>query len=305
MFRLSKMRKHVTPSTLIALVALVFAATGGAFAATGGGTSHPILTASIAKKSKKKSTGGARGPAGPKGATGATGPAGPAGATGPAGPAGAAGAKGENGAAGSLGPEGKGTPGTNGTNGESVTVAKLGKEQGGCKEGGAKFSNKTGEATACNGEGGSGGGFPETLPEGKTETGVWSSEIATAATDDAPESYEYRTISFPIQLSEPIAQQHAVFVTAKEQKEKSGTNYGDCGGSVEEPKALEGFLCIYQGVTVSPESTEYGIYLIGAPGKGLGDGNFSAGRAGAVFVIRYKGEEHEHEMMGSWAVTAE
>ena len=33
---LSKIRKHLTPSTGIALIALVFALTGGAFAATGG-----------------------------------------------------------------------------------------------------------------------------------------------------------------------------------------------------------------------------------------------------------------------------
>ena len=82
MFR--ALRNHLTPSTAIAFVALVFAITGGAFAATGsvnnsgGGGSHGTLTASVAKKkAKPKPKGGARGPAGPKGAPGATGPAGP------------------------------------------------------------------------------------------------------------------------------------------------------------------------------------------------------------------------------------
>ena len=38
MFRFSKIKKHFTPSTLIAIIALVFAITGGAYAASSGGT---------------------------------------------------------------------------------------------------------------------------------------------------------------------------------------------------------------------------------------------------------------------------
>ena len=90
------LRKHLTPSTFIAFVALVFAVTGGAFAAGSHGGGSPVqatassgrvgsatpLATSAKSKGKSKSKAGPRGPAGPKGATGATGPAGPAGATG-------------------------------------------------------------------------------------------------------------------------------------------------------------------------------------------------------------------------------
>ena len=38
MFRFSKIKKHFTPSTLIATLALLFAMSGGAFAASSGGT---------------------------------------------------------------------------------------------------------------------------------------------------------------------------------------------------------------------------------------------------------------------------
>jgi hypothetical protein len=108
---------RVTPSMVVAVIALVFAATGGALAATSSndGASHAqsLATAVVSKaKPKAKVKAGPRGPAGPAGkagALGATGPAGPAGATGPAGavgPTGAAGTNGTDGTNGKEGPEG-------------------------------------------------------------------------------------------------------------------------------------------------------------------------------------------------------
>lgn len=82
-----------TAGLLVAIVALVFALAGGAYAAKQVGA-----TASKAGKP------------GPRGKTGKTGPAGPAGPTGPAGSAGAAGPKGD--------PGEPGAPGKNGTNGK-------------------------------------------------------------------------------------------------------------------------------------------------------------------------------------------
>lgn len=130
------MRKQINPATVMAVMALIFAATGGAYAATGGGQGSQV-TANAAKKKKSKSI---RGPAGPRGATGAPGPAG---AQGPAGPAGPAGLKGDTGSA-----------GTNGSNGESVMIASAGSE---CKEGGTTFSNSSGSGSVCNGEKGRNG----------------------------------------------------------------------------------------------------------------------------------------------------
>jgi hypothetical protein len=84
-----------SPATVIAVVALVFAMLGGAYAASN--SSNGGKATASAKKAKR----GPRGPKGPKGdpgpvgpigatgATGATGPGGPAGGTGPTGPQGA------------------------------------------------------------------------------------------------------------------------------------------------------------------------------------------------------------------------
>jgi hypothetical protein len=132
-----RVRRHLNASTLIALLALVFAVTGGAFAATGHGGSPASALASV-KAGAAKSKRGPRGPQGPAG------PAGKNGAPGPAGPAGPAGAKGETGAAGANG--------SNGSNGAPVTTATFKTEKGGCKEGGVELFSASGTSYVCNGE---------------------------------------------------------------------------------------------------------------------------------------------------------
>jgi Collagen triple helix repeat (20 copies) len=105
MFQAIRRRIHVSPATAIATLALVFAMTGGAYAAK-----HYLITSTkqISPKVLKALKGKA-------GANGAQGPAGAAGAAGPQGPGGAAGAKGETGAPGGKGGQGeKGDPGTTG-----------------------------------------------------------------------------------------------------------------------------------------------------------------------------------------------
>jgi hypothetical protein len=106
-------RIHVTPATVIASLALVFAMTGGAYAAS------KILITST-KQISPKVLKSLQGKAGKAGANGAQGPAGATGAAGPQGPGGAAGAKGETGAAGASGTNG--TNGTNGTTGFTETL---------------------------------------------------------------------------------------------------------------------------------------------------------------------------------------
>jgi len=104
------MRKHLTYANVLATLALVFAMTGGAIAATGGFSSGGTLRACVNEegglklvKAGKRCGAGRKavawnvtGPAGPKGTAGAVG------AAGAAGPQGAAGKNGVNGAPGSA-----------------------------------------------------------------------------------------------------------------------------------------------------------------------------------------------------------
>jgi hypothetical protein len=109
---LSAIRRRLTPSTVIATLALIFAMSGGAYAASKYLiTSTKQISPKVLKALKGKP--GRNGVAGGTGANGTTGPAGPAGATGPAGPAGPQGPPGANGANGE-----KGTAGTNGKEGK-------------------------------------------------------------------------------------------------------------------------------------------------------------------------------------------
>ncbi|MFZ1153611.1 MAG: hypothetical protein WAN93_01765 [Solirubrobacteraceae bacterium] len=103
---LSIIRRRVTYANVAMTLALVFAMSGGAFAA------GKYLITSTKQISPKvlKSLKGADGKNGASGATGAASPAGAVGAVGPqgpTGPSGATGAKGETGAAGAAGKEGK------------------------------------------------------------------------------------------------------------------------------------------------------------------------------------------------------
>jgi hypothetical protein len=130
--------RHLDASTLIAVLALVFAVTGGAFAATGagkgdGGAGAHSLSARAAKSR--------RGPRGPQGPAGQAGPAGKEGKQGPAGPAGAKGETGATGASGATGAAGAG-----------VTTATFKTEKGGCKEGGVELFSASGTSYVCNGE---------------------------------------------------------------------------------------------------------------------------------------------------------
>jgi hypothetical protein len=113
MFRALRKRMHFSPATAIATLALVFAMTGGAYAA------NKYLITSTKQISPKvlKSLKGKNGTNGANGAPGAAGPAGPGG---PQGPGGAAGAKGETGAPGAKGENG--APGATGATGSPWTA---------------------------------------------------------------------------------------------------------------------------------------------------------------------------------------
>lgn len=109
-------RKLGTAGFIIAIVALVAALCGGAYAANGGltGKQKKEVKKIAQKEAKKFARSGAPGPAGPAG------PAGPTGPQGQAGPRGATGAQGERGERGERGAPGeKGEPGLQGPPGET------------------------------------------------------------------------------------------------------------------------------------------------------------------------------------------
>jgi hypothetical protein len=255
-----------TAGLVIAVVALVAALSGAAYAASGGLT--PRQQKEVKKIAKKFAPG----------APGATGPAGPQGNPGPAGPAGA---RGEQGAKGDKGDQGDtGAKGNPGTPGESVAIIPLGVANGTghCEEGGAKFTTATDEGFACNGSAGGagGGGYPATLPSGKSELGTWEVQgEAGLGTEFASET----TISFPLPLAAPPTEKILITENPSEADEQK------CPGSAPEPKASAGVLCVYveTALTENPalkpfgSLRTYGAFLFFGP---------------------------TDEAVGSWAVTA-
>lgn len=152
---------------VIAVIALVFAMIGGAYAA-----SSESGKATASAKAKR----GPRGPRGKTGPPGPQGPAGPAGSPGPAGLKGAGGADGPKGATGPQGPQGS--------------------------QGPAGATGATGADGATGASGATGfSGFTETLPSGKTETGYWALEPMTKEGGQA-----LSALSYPIPLAAPIQQ---------------------------------------------------------------------------------------------------
>jgi hypothetical protein len=315
----SKVRRHLNPATALALLALVFAMTGGALAVgshvgsrgpSGAATWIPRPQAGTAAdlaviaKSKSKAK-VVRGPAGPRGATG---PAGPTGAPGPAGPAG------------STGPQGPaGNAGANGANGESVSVAEASKTE--CKEGGSTFTVGGKATTACNGAKGKEGSpwtAGGTLPPEKTETGVWlGTSYLPLGEGETFDSIVYAQISFPIPLAAPLVN-HKEAGTKSDECGGAGqpacviniirfgaTDPSGClGGTLEKPTAEPGNLCIFER---KPEQEGFPQPLAVIERSPAEEGEEGAtSTAGAiVLTLPAKNEKQTFDFTngGTWAVT--
>jgi hypothetical protein len=268
----STLRNRFGIPGVISVIALVFAMLGGAYAAS----SNDNGKATASAKAKK-------GPRGPKGATG------PAGPVGPQGPAGAAGAKGDAGANGS-----------NGTNGVTGPTGLQGNK------------GATGAAGATGPTGFS--GFTETLPSGKTETGVFT--MSMSSTYPIP---SIDGISFPIPLKEEGVEGTAwTFSPSQIENEEWGkkeSNLGEgckqgdagckdtgCRGSVAEPTAPAGTLCIY----TSFEQQKKAAGPLEARNFNFGFNAYGVSGA-ALYGPFLNGKEDEpatYEGTGTWAVTA-
>ena len=237
---LKAIRRRFNATGFVAVLALVFAMGGGAYAA-----SRYVITST--KQISPKVLKALQGKPGAAGATGAQGPAGPAG---------------EKGA-----PGANGTDGTSGNAGVSVTSVSVPTSSSTCsKLGGSEFTAAEGsKTTACNGKEGKAGApgpaGPEgspwtaggTLPEGKSETGTWSNIfIATAAKQVATDS-----ISFAIPLkAEPEAHFIENDELAGEVDESPAIKEGLCKGSYEHPEAKSGNLCVFSR-TEGSRATDY------------------------------------------------
>jgi hypothetical protein len=265
---LKAIRNRLTYANIAATLALLFAMTGGAYAANKFLITSTKQISPKVLKSLKGTNGknGAAGPAGPAGAAGAGTP-GPAGPQGPAGPAGAPGAKGETGPAGAAGPEGK--PGKEGA------------------EGLEGLPGKEGSPWTAKG----------TLPKGATETGAWSAMAYGVPHEEFVES----PVSFPIQLAaaSPAGQQKA-FVFGQTQTENKEFGTSGCEGTAQEPTAPPGTLCVYT-IQQSAESEPLGVITTTLAT------DFQYSKVGAEIVIKgITGEEepwNAHDW-GTWAVTA-
>jgi len=193
---------------VVAVIALVFALAGSAYAAK----KYVITSTNQIKPSVLKSL---KGSPGAPGATGAQGP------------------KGDTGAAGTNGKDGtNGTNGKDGTNGKSVVLGTINPGDLGCGSGGAsvEVEGSGSKKAVCNGE----TGFTETLPSEATETGSWGAGLPEGPLGS-------RKLYAPVSLNIPLsAAPEAVFVP------DGGSVAGKCPGVLNGvPTAEPGVLCVY------------------------------------------------------------
>ena len=267
----SRLRKRFTYTNVAMTLALVFAMTGGAYAA-----SKFVITST--KQIKPSVLKQLQGKAGKAGAQGSAGPAGAAGPQGPAGKDGANGANGEKGASGS--------------NGESVAVTKLNSGNATCKEGGAEFKSGTGSAHACNGSPWTAGG---TLPVGASETGTWS------IGETSKEGFVFSSISFTVPLAAPIAEGNAHIFEGKTAPlgcTLTETENPTTKVMTTQLSALSGNLCVWfdQGLGVSSELKAAELSAVN-----LAIQEFGVGRTGTVLFGQ--GIKAGARALGIWAVT--
>jgi hypothetical protein len=241
------MRRRLTLSNIVATVALVFAMSGGALAAK-----HYLLTSTHQISPQVlKALRSRPGPPGEKG--------------------------------------------TAGTNGIDVTSRQFDGAAGGCTQGGVEFKDVTGTTFACNAKEGNapkerpdekwkGEGqpsWPDTLPSGKTETGTWGFVSHAEGPERTP-------LSFPVPTAMPL---QAILgrgpVEVLEPNEEDPIDaHPNCPGTVTNPKADPGFLCVYSERLEAPLS------------------GYGSLRTSGVVLIFESSDSTARVDEGTWAVTA-
>jgi hypothetical protein len=299
------LRRHFNATTIIAIVALVFAMTGGAFAVVGKAGGSPSAVAAkkkVKKKGKAKVLRGPKGETGPAGAAGATGPAGPQGPAGPTGPAG----KGEKGEKGDTGPEGP--KGATGPDGKSIVTGSPTVVE--CAAGGmtAEVEGSGTKTAICNGENGAPGApgpegnIKKYLPKGMTETGAWGAIYEAAGAESSfavPMSFNIPleqgvSASYYIKHGEGMGEGECTSVGSGHCA--PSIENGNCKGNFDEPGASEGYLCAFEETSKNATGLkafggDIALHTIGG-GKSGAEVLFTSVAAGQVSID------------GTWAVTA-
>jgi hypothetical protein len=146
---------------------------------------------------------------------------------------------------------------------------------------GANGKNGANGTNGTNGKEGPPGPFGETLPSGKSETGAYSLEGDGSVVQSG--------YGFPVALaSAPAA--HLI--------QDGGTPPAECPGTLSNPKASPGNLCVYEGTSHGGSITSRGIF--NPENEKFG----SASRFGFGFDLNNSTTGNNVWSMGTWAVTA-
>jgi hypothetical protein len=124
------------------------------------------------------------------------------------------------------------------------------------------------------------------------------------------EGASFSPISFPIPLASALGSSEVHVVSLEEQNKENGKEPpAECLGTVSEPKAAKGTLCVYEGEAFleAPKTSEIHAYNICTPTHNYANCARGATKNGAVMAIAFLNGgkvEEEGALQGSWAVTA-
>lgn len=279
---------------IVAIVALVAASIGGAYAANQGGKHHKKgkgnagLNSKQTKQVKSIASGEAKKYANSN--PGAPGAQGPQGAVGPQGPKGDRGLPGEPGEPGE-----KGEKGEPGEPGESVEIVE--ENPAACEAGGVVYEVEATPTAICNGKEGSPWTAGGTLPKGATETGVWSVNGSSTDTEGVGAA-----ISFTIPLAANLNAAHTVYVPFAADPIPTG-----CSGTLTNPVAEEGYLCVFEGVHVPQEEVEVepGVFesVPVSPFEAIAKPGFGFGSVKTGALVTFGNIVDGFRANGTWVVT--